>query len=188
MRRALRRRGALLRWLLAAVLLCLASCVTAVDERDPEGPFIALGTDFEDFREWPRWEIPDIGTSSGHDPGEPRFIYVRDPAPAWGDPFPVGAMIVKTLEVGAPPEWEIHAMAKRGGEYNAEGARGWEWFDLGLSADGRPIILWRGEGTAADPGGYVTVEATGCNACHAVVAGSDYVFTRAVFTPDPEMP
>jgi hypothetical protein len=175
------------------LLLCfVAGCTVPVDDAPPErpegGPFIALGGDFADFRSWPRWEIPDIGTTSGHDPGEPRFLYVRDPVPTWGDPFPVGAIIVKTLEIGAETEWEVHAMVKRGGDYNVDGALGWEWFDLAIDPEAGPFIAWRGEGSAADPGGYVSVEATGCNGCHAVVASTDYVFTRAVFTPDLETP
>ncbi len=177
--------------LLALALALLAGCTAEMDAPPPRGegePFVATLADFEDFRSWPRWEIPDVGTTSGHRPGEPRFVYVRDTVPVWGEPFPVGAMIVKTLEMGEPPQWEIHAMAKRGGGYNPEGALGWEWFDLEIDPETGLFIEWRGEGSAADPGGYVDVAATGCNGCHSVVPNTDYVFTRAVFTPDLETP
>jgi hypothetical protein len=97
-------------------------------------------------------------------------------------------MIIKTLERGPESEWEVHAMVKRGGGYNLDGALGWEWFDLAIDPEAGPFIVWRGEGSAADPGGYVTVEAMGCNGCHSTVASTDYVFTRAVFTPDLETP
>jgi hypothetical protein len=168
------------RYLTGLVLLVCSACTTdAVPSKRTE-PFIALARDFEGFLAWPRWSIPDIGGTLGHDPGEPRFVYVGGEMPPRGEPFAVGTLIVKTLEVGEPASWEVHAMTKRGGDYNAEGALGWEWFDLALTPELLPVIKWRGEGSAADTGGYVTVDGrvVSCNDCHAIIPATDYVFSR----------
>lgn len=143
-------------------------------------PFLAMERDFADFRTWPRWEIPDIGMVSGHEPGEPRYVYVRGVVPKAGRRFAVGTILVKSLERGPPERWELHAMVKRGGGYNAGGAEGWEWFDLAWRG-GRPVVTWRGLGTEEDHGGYGpnADDGTpiGCNGCHALVASTDHVFT-----------
>ena len=53
---------------------------------------------------------------------------------------PVGALIVKTVENGAPQQWDLFAMAKRGGNYNADGATNWEFFTLLINAGNGPPI------------------------------------------------
>jgi hypothetical protein len=57
------------------------------------------------------------------------------------------------------------AMVKRGGDFNSEGARGWEWFELEDVEDGGVLIVWRGVGPPADEG-YGGDPLTGCNECH----------------------
>src|SRR5678816_722926 len=53
--------------------------------------------------------------------------------------YPTGTMIVKAFL----PSWELFAMAKRGGGFNAKGALGWEFFRLKLVND-TPVIVSRG--------------------------------------------
>ena len=109
MRGAVRRLRALSPGAACVLLAQVAGCATQVDE--PVGPrtepFIALARDFEGFTGWERFAIPDIGTTSGHDVGDARFVYSWGPIPAWGEPFPVGSVLVKTLEAGAPSAWDV---------------------------------------------------------------------------------
>ena len=76
-------------------------------------------------------------------------------------------------------------MVKRGCDYNADGARGWEWFELspGSIGGGKENILWRGAAPPADRT-YGDIGG-GCNACHAgTCARNDSVCSDA-FTLTP---
>ncbi len=72
-------------------------------------------------------------------------------------------------------------MVKRGGGFNAAGARGWEFFELSLetAAGGSivPAVRWRGEGPSMGDG--YTVPDGGvilsCNHCHASFPERDSV-------------
>jgi hypothetical protein len=135
--------------------------------------FIALGRDFAPFRSWTRFSLGDAPLE-GH-PDGPRFGYVKEPPR--GGAYPIGSIIVKSVEV-TPDEqsWSLFAMVKRGGGYNADGARGWEYFTLALTSDGAPIVLQRG----ASPIGYEG--GVGCNRCHAVAGAekTDYILSPAL--------
>ena len=94
----------------------------------------------------------------------------------------MSGIVVKTIEWSGGTD--IHAMAKRGADYNTEGAFGWEWFELVLADDGTPVILWRGAeppvgeqygqlpGMSTDTATTVTGD---CNTCHGAAASNDYV-------------
>ena len=87
--------------------------------------------------------------------------------------------MVKELVEGAPEGHKLFAMVKRGGDYNAQGARGWEWFELRERDEGSIGIVWRGtnaptgEHYGGDPSG-------GCNNCHDLALKNDYVRSRSV--------
>ncbi len=76
-------------------------------------------------------------------------------------------------------------MAKRGGDYNADGAVGWEWFDLDLARSGEPLVDWRGPEPPAGRGyecalGEDDAGAEGvgdCNICHLSAASNDFVLS-----------
>jgi len=147
-----------------------------------------MQADFTDVLSWRRWELPNIGQSAeGHQRGGPSWLYLNRGAPAYDEPMKPGTVLVKVVELGDGPEdWELHAMVKRGGEFNERGATGWEYFDL-VVQDDVPVITWRGEGNAANPGGYGRAlggAAIGCNDCHALVGAGDYAFSRALFSQD----
>jgi hypothetical protein len=160
--------------------LALAGC-----EADPGEPaldeFIALQRDFEGFQGWEQESLGWVQTTPGHLVGQ-RTVHVNERPLASDDEFPVGTIIVKTME-----HYEygilILAMAKRGAGYNADGAMGWEWFELALDEDGRPVIVWRGkdppdgECYGCLPGTESMIEPTSCNDCHEQVAEQDYVYT-----------
>jgi hypothetical protein len=162
--------------LLPAVALgCLDH--TLPEGAEPTGVFIALQRDFAALEQWQTYELGDQPLE-GHPTGR-RVLHVNKlPAPNESE-FPVGTIIAKTVQSGAPTEWLVHAMVKRGGEYNVRGARAWEWFELKLNSERVPILVWRGE---VPPNGErygclagTCENAPDCNQCHAAAAENDYV-------------
>lgn len=168
------------RWALGFVAfagLAAASC----REAPARESFVAFERDFQGFREWPGGpfeEQPAQGQT--HYAGEQRY-FIRGPERAAGDEarFPVGTIIVKQARLEARPEGQLFAMVKRGGRYNPEGARGWEWFELAERPDRSVAIKWRGvsapsgEQYGADPHGT-------CNTCHGEAKANDYVKSPAL--------
>jgi hypothetical protein len=144
-------------------------------------PFIALASDFATFESWPSVEVEPFDIAGGHRVG-PTRVYLDGDLPPEGERFAVGTILIKTVEDGPPETWEVHAMAKRGGEYNIGGAVGWEYFDIVLTAEGEPLINWRGEGDPGDPGNYVNDagEIIACNDCHLFATSRDHVFSLPV--------
>lgn len=157
-------------------------------EKTVRDPFIAMQSDFIAMFGWHHWDLPDVMNSFGHRRGGESHLYVNRPVPPVDQPLPVGTILIKLVELGDDPrDWDVHAMAKRGGDFNAAGAPGWEYLELGLTEDREPIILWRGEGDARNPGGYGnSPDGTpiGCNQCHGAVVTGDHAFSRALFSPD----
>jgi hypothetical protein len=165
-------------------LVVFVSAVAGCD--DKPSVFIALDSDFATFESWPSVMLGSEPLP-GHPPG-PRFGYLNRKAPKGAKQYPVGTVIVKAIE---PPGaldtgWEIFAMAKRGGNFNPEGALNWEFFRLKI-VDGAPHIVTRGL-TAADPddGGLGYFDQLGndfvdmCNGCHGTKAS---VATDHVLSP-----
>ncbi|MBX3269009.1 MAG: hypothetical protein KF729_02040 [Sandaracinaceae bacterium] len=172
-----------------APCLLVAAALAGCGEPDaPEGardaleaPYIAFAADFARFREWERFE-------RGIDPVPPTHfgesaIYLDRRPPAGAREFPVGTRIVRVeTRRGDPSAPEVHAMVKRGAGYNAEGARGWEFFDLALAPGRAPSIRWRGEGPA-DGDGYTPPEGgaiLSCNHCHGSATDDDSVLSPAL--------
>ena len=174
--------------LLAFGLLSSSGCLD--DEMDPAlqggrgSTYIALERDFQSFLSWSRTQVGDAAIVGGHAAG-PRFAYVSTP-PVDGK-FPVGAMIAKTVEVGDPTTWSIHAKAKRGGGFNPSGAINWEWFELRIVDRNAVTILWRGAAPPKDHG-YESLPGLGatsamdgdCNTCHALSASTDYLISAVL--------
>jgi hypothetical protein len=169
----------------AFVLCCCGvASACAVDTGAPRDPFIALTSDFDGFEAWPSVAIAEpFSFDGGHRVGTSR-VFMLGELPPEGSPFAVGTILLKTVEDGDPTSWELHAMVKRGGDYNREGSAGWEWLDLALTPEREPVITWRGEGTPFDPGTYRTSagETIACNACHGYAVSRDHVFSRALLT------
>ena len=157
------RRGA------ALALALLLGCGDGGDPPVEPGGFIALTDDFRDFRTWPRVAVGDAALAAH--PEGPRFAYANRPPPPAGERYPVGTILVHSIEPGEDlTTWELFAMAKRGGGYNAAGAVDWEFFHLELSARGVPVIAARGLNPTvlrAYVGVGPTSQGSGCNRCHA---------------------
>ncbi len=177
----------------APLLLAVASGCTETEP--PEAVFIALQRDFAGFESWPRYFVGN-SPLPGHSVGD-RFGYIKQLAPKGAAAYPVGSIIVKTVESGATKqEWALFAMAKRGGGFNAAGAKDWEFFTLRFSTSGVPVIVSRGSNPAdgdadgdADGGttggGYgSTGSGSTCNRCHGLPGTEqlDYVLS-AVLRP-----
>jgi hypothetical protein len=170
----------------AAVAVGLAATAGCLDDRldpaqaaAPGGTFIALERDFRSFLGWRRLPVGAAAIVDGHAAG-PRVAYLSSP-PVDGS-YPVGTMIVKTVETGDQTTWTIHARAKRGGGFNAQGALGWEWFELHTFTSGQTSILWRGDKPPADHGyeslpglGQASTREASCNSCHTGAADGDSI-------------
>jgi hypothetical protein len=171
------------------LFLLLVSC----SPKEEPGVFIALQRDFAQFRTWQKFSFGD-GPVEGHPIG-PRYGFVKQVLQPGEKTYPIGDIIVKTIETPPSPspspwpspvpeqQWDIFAMAKRGGGFNAEGAKNWEYFTLHINPDGVPVILARGIDASDVPGGSghgyvgVTGNIIRCNGCHGDpnVAKFDYV-------------
>ena len=152
-------------------------------------PFIALERDFQDFESWTRVDLSvRPAVSEAHTAGV-AHEYVNQLPKAGSKSFPVGTMLVKTVEHdpkaptadGKPAKKgpDIFAMVKRGGGYNASGSKSWEWVELRRRDDDSLGIVWRGvnppsgEGYGGDPLGA-------CNSCHEKATQNDYVHAKAL--------
>lgn len=180
--RARRRRATIAPMRTGLVVLLALGATLGCAEPGESGELVATEEDFASFRDWPAFDLPEESLTESHANG-PRRLYYSDVPDSPEAPFPVGTILVKTVENGAPTEWEIHAMVKRGGGFNEAGAQGWEFFDLDIDASGVVRIEWRGDGPPPGSLGYPGAgEGAGqCNGCHWVVPERDYVFLRAMF-------
>ena len=157
-------------------LSVVVACASAPDPEPPATTFIAFGDTFADYRSWPSFEIGvDAAPGDDHLMG-PRRVFVNRFPPAGSKTFSIGTIFVKESGDGALATRHVFAMVKRGGGFNATGAREWEWFGLTNDVSGHVIMLWRGEGP---PNGdaYGSGATGGCNSCHGGAPRTDYVFS-----------
>lgn len=160
-----------------ATFVLLLGCGSDAPLAAEPGGFIAMSDAFRDFRTWPRVAIS--ATEDVPDPSLPYFAYTNQPAPPAGSTYPVGTLIVHTIELtDDPATWEVFAMARRGGGYNPDGAHGWEFFRLGFSRGEVPVIISRGF-APTDSGSY-SAKGSNCNTCHAAqgAAATDFILSR----------
>lgn len=140
--------------------------------------YLAFATSFKNYKTWEKFPVTVGDANDVHTMG-PRTEYLNKRPAKGATEFPVGTVIVKELETGAEPDRKVFAMVKRGGDYNATGARGWEWFELKNEAGGAVSIIWRGLGPPAgekyggDPTG-------GCNSCHGASKAQDFVNSQSL--------
>jgi hypothetical protein len=170
--RDLRERRTLL------VAVCALAVAASCGKPDPslmadgEGPFIAFGSDFAGFEGWTSHTIDDATPSGATHTSGVRTVYINRRPASGATAFPQGTLIVKVTQA----DQKVFARAKRGGDYNASGATGWEWFELQPGSGSAVTITWRGVGPPAgeqyggDPNG-------GCNSCHRLGAANDFVLS-----------
>lgn len=147
------------------LFVALASCG---HEAPPER--VPSIDDFADFQTWTR---TPIATTDVY----PHAIY-SNPIADRGGPWQLGAAFVRAEEAGPPQAWFLHGMARRGGDFNAGLATGWEFFGLFVDEHGVTQLIWRGAHPPLDAGyiepdtgvpedaGPDGLPAGDCNNCH----------------------
>ena len=175
------RRRTFPSWALLAALAATTPCAACAKRAEPPvlprpAPFIAFERDFQGFRSWREVPLPTLEAQGGtHTVGRAREFVNALPT-VGKTSFPVGTMIVKEVANDEKKRADLFAMVKRGSDYNASGASGWEWFELRERTDGSLAIVWRGvnapngESYSGDPLG-------GCNDCHSLARKNDFVKT-----------
>jgi hypothetical protein len=165
------------------LLLCALPLSCASPNSDDPGangvPFIAFKSNFENYRTWESFKLPDGSSDIVHLAG-PKTEYLNKRPVKGAKSFPVGTIIVKELEVGDFAARKVFAMVKRGAGFNSSGAKDWEWYELSNTADGNvAAIRWHGVGPplgemyGGDPSG-------GCNSCHSAGASNDSVLSAVL--------
>ena len=148
----------------------------ALPERDV---FIAMERDFQEFRSWGSLALPEAEAQGLTHRAGPGRVYANALPPVARPDFPVGTVLVKETVPDRLGRVRLLAMVKRGGGFNARGARGWEWFELEERSDHRVGIVWRGLGA---PGGeeYGGDPDGTCNSCHGSGGAHDFVRSAAL--------
>lgn len=157
-----------------------------VDAQPDPAVFIAFARDFIEFRTWRQYVLENSVsplTPAPHDDGGvedtdagtahvtgPRTVFINKIPPPRATQFVVGTVIVKAMTGSA----DLFAMVKRGGNYNAKGAVGWEWFRLSTGRDSTPVIVWRGL-TPPTGDNYSGASGGTCNDCHEAARPNDFV-------------
>jgi len=146
---------------LASGLALSAGCALEAPAQEPPETFLAFSHDFAGYRAWQSY-VPPLALPGNEHVSGPRTVYLNAVPEHGASEFPVGTIFVK--ESGEGDAMRVFASVKRGGNYNAKGAVGWEWFELKGEPDA-PTIDWRGFGPANGDayGGDAT---GGCNGCH----------------------
>ena len=150
------------------VACLLVACKGGSGSGDADNTFVAFTPSFAPFRTWTSFDSPGPGSDSGLPPGVlgPRTQYIDMAPPTGSTEFPIGTIIVEVRETGL-----IFSGVKRGGNFNAAGAKNWEWFEI---AENPTHIVW--SGTGPPPGDTYGGDPNGCNTCHeACGASNDYV-------------
>jgi hypothetical protein len=171
--------GGLSRIAQLGLVLALSGCLDNKLADDADGGtsnvFIAQQEDFQSYPQWMTYEnqVQDdhggvLGTTT---------VYLKKMPPVAATSFPVGTLIVKTMQPADTTDLTIHAMCKRGNGFNPSGTLGWEFFELSLSKAGSPFILWRGDKPPSGEQYQAFLSSNGitqnngmnegdCNSCH----------------------
>ncbi len=149
---------------LALFALGSTSCTREVPpERYPE---------IEDFAGFPSWTRTPVPTTDVYE----HAVYSNALADQ-GPPWQLGAAFVRAEESGPQQAWLLHGMVRRGGDFNAGLATGWEFFGLFIDEQGTVELIWRGDhpplgagyaepDTGVADAGPNGLPAGDCNGCH----------------------
>lgn len=153
---------------LALVLVAAAGCSGSSGGADAGDTFIAFNNSFAPFRTWTMVhdDLEDPSGMLGSGVAGPRDQYINMVPPSGSTEFPIGTIIVEVrTDTG-----KIFASVKRGGDFNAAGAKNWEYFEL---QENPVMYIWRGLGPPL--GDTYGGDPNGCNNCHVQCAGNDYI-------------
>jgi hypothetical protein len=177
------RLGLLYGWLALCACACLDDKLAAM----PVGAkttFIANNSDFANYSDWMTFE-QDVTDDHGGLAGK-TTVYLNKLPPSGATAYPIGTIIVKTMQASDSDTFSIHAMAKRGNGFNPSGTRGWEFFELALNKKtSLPYYLWRGEDPPSGEQYQAILSKNAvspsmteqkCNGCHALPSFTDGTF------------
>lgn len=153
---------------LALALVVAAGCSGTSGGADAGDTFIAFNNSFAPFRTWTMVhdDLEDPNGMLGSGVAGPRDQYINMLPPAGSTEFPIGTIIVEVrTDTG-----KIFASVKRGGDFNANGARNWEYFEL---QENPVMYIWRGLGPPL--GDTYGGDPNGCNNCHEQCGANDYI-------------
>lgn len=172
------------RILTGTLVLVLAAGCGGTGTPEPTGDtYLAFASSFKGFREWESFPVPEgLGDGTVHTAGA-RVEYLNRRPDEGATEFPVGTILVKETTAEAIPDRKVFAMVKRGGGYNADGAEGWEWFELVNLDESQVSIVWRGVGPPAGEM-YGGDPNAGCNGCHVGASDNDSVLSTEVRLED----
>ncbi|HEX4403394.1 MAG TPA: hypothetical protein VH560_01105 [Polyangia bacterium] len=141
----------------------------------PGPKFIAYAKDFQGFESWPSETFDDPVPGGATHVAGVRTVYLNRAPDAGATEFPLGTIIVKQTSDG-----KMFAQVKRGGGYNLDGAKNWEWFEIGKNANGSVFIQW--QGTFPPVGEAYGGDPNGCNGCHLTMnaVANDYVIAQGL--------
>jgi len=165
-------------------LFAALSLSFALGSCSEQGPavFIAMDRDFAGFLQWRRVELGTV-MLVGHAPGT-RVAFINTAQRPSGSAYPVGTIIVKAITQNSADtnQWAVIAMAKRGGDFNREGARDWEFFTLRMQGESVSIVE-RGLAPRTDGDGdpYGVTAGITCNTCH---GSADARMVDSILTPE----
>ncbi|HEX4456565.1 MAG TPA: hypothetical protein VIA18_01265 [Polyangia bacterium] len=145
------------------------------DMTSPVPEFIVQDSDVAGFTSWYSQPfVADPLSDIVYPPGS-RVGFINHLAPAGATAYPLGTIIIKAIENSTDPTtWELFGMSKRGGDYNAAGAVGWDFMLLRFQ-DGVPHIYSSGltpivDGNpdmgAINEGSYFAGGQIACDVCH----------------------
>jgi hypothetical protein len=164
---------------MALVWLCAGASAGCLDNKledtaavGERSEFIAQTEDFAPYKSWVLFEH-DVLTDHSGLVGKTN-VYVSELPDRETQKFPVGTLLLKTMQLTDSDTPTVHAMSKRGAGFNARGTSGWEFFELRLrKSSGLPYILWRGVAPPTGEqyklilGGESMPASEGdCNSCH----------------------
>jgi hypothetical protein len=163
---------------LAVLLLgALLSCSGGESQSnvDDGSQFVAFPTSFNNYRQWETFPLGDMPPEDPAHTANPRTVYLNQRPPHGATQFPVGTMIVKEMGTPGAADYQVLAMVKRGGNFNTQGAPGWEWLEID-GPDDNPVkgLIWRGVGPPAGEK-YGGDPNAACNPCHATARDNDFV-------------
>ena len=127
--------------MLAVSLLSCAGKDPGTSNAAETSTFLPNLSDFADFHTWPSFPAGNDAIADSIHLVGPRRVYINKLPKPGSTEFAAGTIIVKETQQDDVTARDVIARAKRGGTFNAEGAVGWEWWELKNTANQARITM-----------------------------------------------